>query len=113
VQFFHAGSRLFTGRVDAFDAFRASYALCGMRSSPRHCQPPELHRLGHVHSADVLGTRADPDDDALLATVLAADAEMIVSGDAHLLNLKHYQGVAIVTTTECLRRLSTEPSEQK
>ena len=56
---------------------------------------------------------ADPDDDALLATALAADAEMIVSGDAHVLNLKHYQGVPIVTTVECLRRLGTEPSQWK
>jgi len=56
---------------------------------------------------------ADPDDDALLATALAADAEMIVSGDVHLLNLKHYQVIPIVTAAECLRRLGTEPSEQK
>ena len=56
---------------------------------------------------------ADPDDDALLATALTADAEMIVSGDAHLLNLKHYHGVAIVTTAECLRRLSAEPNERE
>jgi len=56
---------------------------------------------------------ADPDDDALLATALAADAEVIVSGDAHLLNLKHYQGVPIVTAAECLRRLGAEPSAQK
>jgi putative PIN family toxin of toxin-antitoxin system len=48
---------------------------------------------------------ADPDDDALLATALSADAQMIVSGDAHLLNLKHYQGIAIVTAAECLLRL--------
>ena len=51
---------------------------------------------------------ADPDDDALLATALSADAHMIVSGDAHLLNLKHYQGIAIVTAAECLQRLQAQ-----
>jgi putative PIN family toxin of toxin-antitoxin system len=54
---------------------------------------------------------ADPDDDALLATALAADAEMIVSGDAHLLNLKHYQDIPIVIPAQCLRRLSSESTE--
>ncbi|HZR02004.1 MAG TPA: putative toxin-antitoxin system toxin component, PIN family [Burkholderiales bacterium] len=54
---------------------------------------------------------ADPDDDALLATALSGDAHLIVSGDAHLLNLKHYQGIAIVTAAECLRRLGAEPSK--
>jgi putative PIN family toxin of toxin-antitoxin system len=48
---------------------------------------------------------ADPDDDALLATALSADAQLIITGDAHLLNLKHYQGIAIVTVTEGLHRL--------
>lgn len=51
---------------------------------------------------------ADPDDDALLATALSADAHMIVSGDAHLLNLKHYQGIAIVTAAKCLQRLQAQ-----
>jgi predicted nucleic acid-binding protein len=44
---------------------------------------------------------------------LTADAEMIVSGDAHLLNLKDYQRMPIVTQAECLRRLGTKSSERK
>ena len=48
---------------------------------------------------------ADPEDDALLATALSADAQLIVSGDTHLLNLKHYQNIPIVTAAECLQRL--------
>jgi putative PIN family toxin of toxin-antitoxin system len=48
----------------------------------------------------------DPADDAVLACALAAHADLIVSGDAHLLNLKHYHGIEIVTAAEGVRRLS-------
>ena len=48
----------------------------------------------------------DPDDDAVLACALAAQADFIVSGDAHLLDLKHYQHIQIVNSTEALRILA-------
>jgi putative PIN family toxin of toxin-antitoxin system len=44
----------------------------------------------------------DADDDAVLACALAARADLIVSGDAHLLNLKRYQGMRIVAAAEAL-----------
>ena len=47
----------------------------------------------------------DVDDDAVLACALAAQADCIVSGDAHLLNLKHYQGMPIIDPAEALRVL--------
>ena len=47
----------------------------------------------------------DPDDDAVLATALAAQAELIVSGDAHLLDLKVYHGTPIVTAVAALERI--------
>lgn len=47
----------------------------------------------------------DPDDDAVLACAVAANAELVVSGDPHLLKLEHYQGVAIVTPTAAVERL--------
>jgi putative PIN family toxin of toxin-antitoxin system len=49
--------------------------------------------------------QADPDDDHVLACALAAKADLIVSGDAHLLNLKGYQGIPIVSPAEALKRL--------
>lgn len=49
---------------------------------------------------------ADPDDDHVLACAVAAPADLIVSGDAHLLNLKTYQGIPIVTAAEALTRLT-------
>lgn len=42
----------------------------------------------------------DPDDDAVLACALAAQADFIVSGDAHLLNLKQFQTIPIVTAAQ-------------
>ncbi len=48
---------------------------------------------------------ADPDDDHVLACALAAQADLIVSGDTHLLDLKTYQGIPIVGAAEALRRI--------
>ncbi len=47
----------------------------------------------------------DPDDDHVLACAVAANADLIVSGDADLLNLKAYQGIPIVGPAEALTRL--------
>ena len=47
----------------------------------------------------------DPDDDHVLACALAANADLIVSGDSHLLNLKTYQGISIVPAAEAVKRL--------
>ncbi|MDQ3179816.1 MAG: putative toxin-antitoxin system toxin component, PIN family [Acidobacteriota bacterium] len=49
---------------------------------------------------------ADPDDDAVLACALAAEAEIIVSGDSDLLDLKEHQDIRILTATEFLTELS-------
>jgi putative PIN family toxin of toxin-antitoxin system len=47
----------------------------------------------------------DIDDDAVIACALAARAEWIVSGDAHLLTLKHYRGMRIIDAAESVRSL--------
>lgn len=47
---------------------------------------------------------ADPDDDHVLACAKAAGAELIVTGDAHLLGLGTYAGIPVVTVDEALRR---------
>ena len=45
----------------------------------------------------------DPDDDHVLACALAAQAELIVSGDADLLDLREYRSIRIVAAAEALR----------
>ena len=47
----------------------------------------------------------DPADDAVLACALAAQADLIVSGDTHLRDLKNYRGIPIITATDALRQI--------
>ena len=46
--------------------------------------------------------KVDPDDDKVLACAKAAKAEIITSGDNHLLNLKEYEGIRILTVNQLL-----------
>ncbi len=48
----------------------------------------------------------DPADDQVLAAALAAKADLIVSGDAHLLDLKSFQGIAITTAAVTVERIA-------
>jgi len=50
----------------------------------------------------------DPDDDAVLACALAAHAEVIVSGDSHLLSLKTYEGIHIIRAPKLIARIPGE-----
>lgn len=47
----------------------------------------------------------DPADDQVLAAALAAQADLIVSGDAHLLDLYRFQGIEIVNAATAFERL--------
>ena len=47
----------------------------------------------------------DADDDVVLATALSGDTEYIVTGDRHLLKLKKYKGIWVVTVREMLKLL--------
>lgn len=47
----------------------------------------------------------DPDDNAVLACAIKAGADYIVSGDDHLLSLKEYKGIRILTVLEFLKIL--------
>jgi len=47
----------------------------------------------------------DPDDDVVLATALEGRAEFLVSGDKHLLSLREFRGIRIVTVREMLETL--------
>jgi putative PIN family toxin of toxin-antitoxin system len=52
-----------------------------------------------------LGSR-DPDDDHVLACALAAQADLIVSGNHDLLALREYQGMPVLSTADALARIA-------
>ncbi|MEK6939005.1 MAG: putative toxin-antitoxin system toxin component, PIN family [Nanoarchaeota archaeon] len=53
-------------------------------------------------SGKVKRIKEDPDDDIILETALVGNAEYIISGDPHLLNIKTFTGIKIVTAAEFL-----------
>lgn len=60
-----------------------------------------------VHPATITPTVLDdPDDDHVLACAMAAQADLIVSGDRHLLDLKEHQGIRIVMAAEAVRAIA-------
>jgi uncharacterized protein len=61
-----------------------------------------------VEPRPIARTSIDPDDDEVLATALAARAHLIVSGDRkHLLILKQFAGIPIVTASEGLAMIES------
>ena len=54
------------------------------------------------------GATPDPDDEMILECALAAEADFIISGDKkHLLALRQFQGIPIISPAEFLRRLKS------
>ena len=63
-------------------------------------------------NADIAGAiPEDPADETVLACALEGQADVIVSGDRHLLDLGSYQSIPILTVRQFLERLETESSE--
>jgi len=47
----------------------------------------------------------DPDDDAVLALSIAAQADLLISGDDDLLSLGSFEGILILTPAQALQRV--------
>ncbi len=62
------------------------------------CEIVEPHPLGER-------VCRDEDDDVVLATALAGKADVIVTGDKHLLVLKKFRGIEILSPRQFLERL--------
>ncbi len=62
-------------------------------------------------SHEVHGVATHPEDDLILATAISAGADYLVTGDAKLQRLGHYQKVAIVSPREFLDILQSQPIE--
>ena len=53
----------------------------------------------------------DPEDDKFIECAISCNADYIVSGDRHLLNLKEYAGIRILKASEFLSNLSRKQKE--
>jgi uncharacterized protein len=84
---------------------RLAKAVAASGLTPAQLMQRYLRLVTVVHPAPITPTiLADPDDDHVLACALAAKAELIVSGDRHLLTLREYQGIPIVPAADALQR---------
>jgi uncharacterized protein len=75
---------------------------------------PEVHEVLEVfqdlaamvdHIVTVNVVAEDPDDNAIIECAMSGDASYIITGDPHLLNLKTYQGIQILSPALFLRTL--------
>lgn len=64
-----------------------------------------------VTPIDIAPVCRDADDDMVLATALAAKAELIVSGDDDLLTLGRWRDIAIVTAADAIALLKGKSAE--
>jgi uncharacterized protein len=48
----------------------------------------------------------DPDDDWILATAVSGSADAVVTGDGDLLELRSYQGIALMTPRQLIERIA-------
>jgi hypothetical protein len=58
-----------------------------------------------VNPVSVPRTAPDPDDDVVIGTALAAQADFIVTGDRTLLAVARYESVRIIAVAEALQML--------
>lgn len=63
--------------------------------------------VDRVVAAQIARTVHDPDDDAVLACALGAGADLIVSGDHAVRNVKSFQRIPIVSAAEALHRATS------
>jgi putative PIN family toxin of toxin-antitoxin system len=61
-----------------------------------------------IHTPRVVAR--DPDDDEVLALAIAAQVDLVVSGDDDLLSLKTFRNTPIVTAAEAVNRIAQSSS---
>ena len=61
-----------------------------------------------ITPAGISRTVSDPDDDAVLAAALAIGADLIVSGDTDVRNLKSFHRIRIVSAAEAIARIEQQ-----
>lgn len=86
---------------------RAKFAgtLARAKLTPLIVMEDYKHIVTIVHAARIPRTVSDPDDDAVLGTASAAHADLIVSGDRHLLTIGAFESIPILNVADALRRI--------
>ena len=89
------------------EVFHRPYFLAHLSSAGRKRVLRALDKEGEPVEPDktVHGIAPDTEDDLVLGTAVAANAEFLVTGDKGLLAVGEYRGVRIVTAEEFLREL--------
>jgi len=89
--------------VLAYERFQPRLAQLGLTTSDLVAYALKLASVFDVPPGEAI-VAADPDDDVFLHCARAAQAEYLVSGDHHLLDLGEYAGVPILAAREFLER---------
>jgi putative PIN family toxin of toxin-antitoxin system len=87
---------------------RPKFDVILLRSNTSRAQTlAEVRQLAEVIDPHSLARPVcrDPDDDAVLALALAAQADIVISGDDDLLSLDTFEGVPILTPAQALQRV--------
>ena len=86
-------------------------AIIGRSNSSHEQMLLQVRMLAEVIDPPPLATPVcrDRDDDALLALAIAAQADLIISGDEDLLSLVSFGAIAILSPAMALQRLMYSP----
>ena len=70
----------------------------------------EFHEVCRVVTPkeSVKAVPADPDDNAVLECALEAAATVVVSGDSHLLDLRQWHGIRILSPSETIAEIESQ-----
>lgn len=90
--------------ADILSRNKLASAVSASSLSPDQLMQHYLRLVTVIHPEPIPPTvLRDPDDDHVLACAITAKANLIVSGDHDLLDLKEYQTIRIVTATQALQ----------
>ena len=82
-------------RFDRISSTKRKKLLAKIRAHSNWIKPPKTFTV----------IKEDPEDDKFLECAVAGKADFIVSGDKHLLKLKEFHGIKIITIDKCLTLL--------
>jgi putative PIN family toxin of toxin-antitoxin system len=107
---------LVTSRVQLVELTRVlRYERIASRLPPERVSEPirNMQIATVVEPAEGIELSADPDDNMILATAIAGEADLIVSGDkTHPLALGSAEGIAIVTSRDALMQIEKQTNHK-